>query len=157
MFPDLRPTSEKPEAVWDVINMMADFKLDIDFPCEVTPKEKFETEPLPIKRDSGRIRFRHYGKTLERMIDKVASMEDSEDKDIMINVIANHMKRLMSVHNKEGVDDERIFKDLEAFSLGRITINPDTYILDDVGDESVENQTSKNTAKRKKKNNKKKN
>lgn len=153
MFPDLKPTPEKPETVWDVINMMAGFKLDIDFPCEVTAKEKLEAKPDPIKRTTERIRFRHYGKILEEMIGKVAEMEDCEDKDIMIDIIANHMKKLMTIHNKEGVDDERIFKDLEAFSLGKIKLDAENYVL---ADYTSQEQPAQPAQKKKKKNNKKK-
>ena len=63
------------------------------------------------------------------MIDKVAAMEDGEEKDDLISMIAHHMKKLMMVHNKEGMTDAKILRDLYVYSGGRIDLNPETYVL----------------------------
>lgn len=154
MFPELKPTSEKPGTVWDVINILSDFKIDIDFPCEVADKEKLMTKPEPISSSRERIRFRHYGNITEKMIEETCMMDEGEDKEEMIWRIANHMKLLMCSRNSEDVDDRRIFSDLEAFSLGRIKLDPETYILEEYKVES-ENQSSTQPKKKKKVKNRK--
>lgn len=78
------------------------------------------------------------------MIDRVAEMEDGEDKDALISMIAHHMKKLMLAHNREGVDDARILRDLAEYSKGRIVLDPKTYILHEFRDVTpVETQKKK--------------
>ena len=41
------------------------------------------------------------------MIAKAATMEDNEERDALIRLIANHMKKLMLAVNPDGVDDAK--------------------------------------------------
>lgn len=152
MFPELAPTPDRPGAVWDVINMISDFKLDIDFPVAVTPGEKLRSKPSAIELDRSRIRFRHYGKIIERMIEKVSSMPESEEQKDLALLIASHMKKLMLQHNREGADDIKIFRDLECYSQGKIILSPETCVLPFFEIDSPETMTK--TRIQKKKNNK---
>lgn len=129
LFPELLSGEEGERKVWDHINFIADCKLDIDFPVEVTPQE--ESHPTPKKLEHGGIpiRRRLYGRNIQMMIDRVAEMEPGEEKDVLISMIAHHMKKLMLVHNKEGVDDGRILRDLAEYSGQRIVLDPQNYIL----------------------------
>ena len=75
------------------------------------------------------MRFRHYGKHIEKMVRKVADMEESPEKDLLVSMIAHHMKKLMLTHNKEGVSDAKVLRDLALYSEGRIDLDPETYLL----------------------------
>lgn len=115
---------------WDHLNIMARFELDIDFPVEVATKEDLETKPAPISVNSTPVRHRHYGRHLEEMVQKVADMENTPEKDILIEMLANQMKKdLMTADREMAVSDERVFRDLETISKGAITIDPSTYRL----------------------------
>lgn len=85
--------------------------------------------PEKIPYTSSDMRFRHYGKNIEKMIATVAALEDGEEKDVLISMLAHHMKKLMLQHNKEGVDDAKILRDLALYSDGRINLDPRTYLL----------------------------
>ena len=39
------------------------------------------------------------------------------------------MKKLQLIHNKEGVDDAKILRDLAVYSDGKINLDPKTYLL----------------------------
>lgn len=134
---------------WDHLNIMADFKLDIDFPCEVLTKE--EMNPIPNRIDYGNssVRYRHYGKNIEQMISRVADMPDGDDKDTLISMIAHHMKKLMLIHNKEGVTDAKILRDLAEYSNGKINLDPDTYLLHEF-QEAPAKESNKKSKKKKK-------
>ena len=53
------------------------------------------------------MKYRHYGKTLERMIDSAVEMEEGEKKDQLIRLLVNQMKS--PIHN--GIENQptRIF------------------------------------------------
>lgn len=129
MFPELIGEDNDRHKIWDHINIISGFKLDIDFPCEVLTQEKLNPKPAPIAYPSSRIRYRHYGKNIEQMIDILTEMEDGEEKDTLVSMIAHHMKKLMLLHNKEGVADAKILKDLAEYSRGKINLDPAVYLL----------------------------
>lgn len=129
LTPQQANTPEKEQKLWDHLNIMSHFSLDVDFPLNVLSKEELEPKPKAIPYSSNRIRWRHYGKNIEQMIQVVADLEDGPDKDILISMIAHHMKKLQFIHNKEGVDDAKILRDLAIYSGGKIDLDPDTYLL----------------------------
>lgn len=129
LFPELVRDNNDYSQIWDQINIISNFQLDVDFPCEVITKEKMNPKPYPIPYTAGPMRYRHYGKSIEKMIEVVGDMEPSEEKDVLISMIAHHMKKLMLIHNKEGVDDAKILRDLKEYSEGRIDLDPTTYLL----------------------------
>lgn len=129
MFPELTGDGNDYSQIWDQMNIMSEFSLDVDFPYDVITAEKLHPKPERIPYTASSMRYRHYGKNIEKMISTVADMEDGEEKDILISMIAHHMKKLMLTHNKEGVDDAKILRDLAEYSGGRIDLDPSKYLL----------------------------
>lgn len=129
LFPEIVADGNGMRKIWDHINIMSDFKLDIDWPCEVITADKVNPRPARIPYGTTRIRWRHYGKGIEKMIETVADMEPSQDKDELIWLIANQMKKQMLLHNKEGVSDARILHDLAEYSQGKIVLDAVNYHL----------------------------
>lgn len=129
LFPELIGEQGDRSQIWDQINIISEFNLDIDFPCEVITAEKMNPKPERIPYTASAMRYRHYGKNIEKMIEKVAEMEEGEERDLLISMIAHHMKKLMLTHNKEGVDDAKILRDLAEYSGGRINLDPSKYLL----------------------------
>ena len=125
MFPYLRDVNDFKHKLWDHVAIMSDFKLDIDFPYEILQAENLYTKPEPIPYKNSRIRFHHYGRTLEEMIEKVSEYEESEEKSELIRLIANQMKKCFLTWNKEVVDDRKIFDDLRLLSKGKLDISED--------------------------------
>lgn len=146
-FPELVGDNRDYSKIWDQLNIISRFRLDVDFPCEVITQEKMNPEPERIPYTASDMRFRHYGKNIEKMIERVANLEESEEKDLLISMIAHHMKKLMLQHNKEGVDDAKILRDLALYSNGKINLDPDTYLLH----EFQEVAPAKNSSKKRKK------
>ena len=129
LFPQLRDVDDFKHKLWDHLAIMSDFKLDIDYPYEIIRKENLRTKPDRIPYTLTPIRYRHYGKTLERMIKKCEDYPDGPERDQLISLLANHMKKSFLTWNKEVVDDDKIFKDLREYSHGRIDLSPETFRL----------------------------
>ena len=129
LFPHLRDVDDFKHKLWDHLAIMSDFKLVIDYPYEIIRKENLRTKPDRIPYTLTPIRYRHYGKTLERMIKKCEDYPDGPERDQLISLLANHMKKSFLTWNKEVVDDDKIFKDLREYSHGRIDLSPETFRL----------------------------
>lgn len=130
MFPQLRTETDYLHKLWDHLMIMSGFKLDVDFPFDdIIKEEHLETKPDPIKYELEPIVYRHYGKNIERMIERAATYPEGEERDALVMLLANHMKKLIYQINNEDVEDAKIFKDLERYSHGAIRLDPATHHL----------------------------
>ena len=131
MFPHLRDVNDFKHILWDHLAIMSDFKLDIDYPYEVVTEEDLNTSPDKLNYSRATMRYRHYGKLLEKMIVIAADMEDGEKKDFLIVQLTTQMKKSYSQWNKD-VDDEKIIADLFELSGGKIQLDNENYSIADV-------------------------
>ena len=129
LFPQLRDEADYKHKLWDHLAIMSDFKLDIDYPYEIIKEENLDQKPEPVKYKLEKIKYRHYGKIIERMINSACTYPDGEEKDALVMLIANQMKKQIVQINNEDVEDAKIFKDLELYSNGKIKLNPETHVL----------------------------
>ena len=81
MFPHLRDVPDFKHKLWDHLAMMSDFKLDIDYPYEIVKKELLYEKPKPVAYQQSFIRYRHYGKTVERLIDEAIKYPEGDEKN----------------------------------------------------------------------------
>ena len=132
MFPHLRDVNDFKHILWDHLAIMSDFKLDVDYPYEVLQKEDLYQRPPVVPYLENEIIYRHYGEILERLINKAAELEEGDEKEALIYMIANQMKRSYLTWNKDSVDDRKILKDLAELSEMRIVRDPETFKLAEV-------------------------
>lgn len=119
MFPDLPDQERK---LWDHLAIMSDFKLDIDYPCEVIKPEEFHVAPQNLLYRNSEIRNRHYGRIVEEMIAHALTLEDGEEKEYFVNLILIQMKKNYTAWNKDGVEDKKIIEDLKFYTGGAIDV-----------------------------------
>ena len=48
LFPNLRDENDFKHKLWDHLAIMSDFKLDIDYPCDVITEENLGSEPTKV-------------------------------------------------------------------------------------------------------------
>lgn len=130
LHPALRENRDYKHKLWDHLHFISNFKLDIDSPFEVPEPEQFERKPDPVPYPSGSIRYKHYGKIVEGLIEKAVKIEDEELKSDYVRFIANHMKLSHSTWSKEGVPDEVIFKALKLLSNGRLSVKEGVTLIE---------------------------
>lgn len=121
--PFLRDIPDFKHKLWDHLAIMADFKLDIDYPYNPPLPEILHEKPHKVPYCQRDIRYRHYGHTIELMIKKATEYEEGEEKEVLGYQLANHMKKSYLTWNKESVEDEKILDDLKIMSGGRINCN----------------------------------
>lgn len=148
LYPYLRDVAEYNHKLWDHLTIMSDFKLDIDYPYEQLSPNILREKPNEIPYAQFPIKYRHYGLIMEKMINKIPEYE-GEEKEILIQMLANHMKKSYLVWNKGAVEDEKIFADLEELLGEKIELNP-TFKLTET--RNILGNTSNNNKNKSKKN-----
>lgn len=144
MFPHLRDVPDFKHKLWDHLAIMSDFKLDIDYPYEVIKKENLNDKPDCVPYTNSSMHYRHYGKLLEKMLQKWQEMPEGEGKDRLIVYLANHMKKALTAWNKEAVDDEKILKDIMEYTHHEVPLTLDQLHLKDVPRENVQRKNKNN-------------
>ncbi len=131
MFPQLRDVPEFNHKLWDHLAVMSDFKLDIDYPCEIIAKEDLSVRPQSIPYPRGPIRYRHYGRYVPMMLQRAVEMPDGPEKGAFLFLIASNMKKYYLAWNKDGVEDRKIYDDIREYTRGEISIEEEDMRLAD--------------------------
>jgi hypothetical protein len=146
MFPHLRDVNDFKHILWDHLAIMSNFELDVDYPYETVKKENLYMRPPRLAYSNSNISYRHYGKMLEQMILKANKLEEGNEKDMLVGLLANHMKKSFMMWNKDTVDDRKILKDLYELSDGKIVLNEDSCKL--VEKKDIQSHNSSNNFKK---------
>ncbi len=120
--PHLRDVADFKHKLWDHLNIISEFKIDVDSPYPKPTQEAIHFKPDPLKYPQQRISFKHYGKTIELMIEKAKSIDDAPRRQHMVQAIANFMKMAYVTWNKDSVADETILNDLKILSKGELQL-----------------------------------
>jgi len=128
--PQIRDVGDFKHKLWDHLALIANFELDIDSPYPIPEPSKFVEKPKQVDYKLGPIRFLHYGRIIEMMIDVTAEKEDGEEKEYLTTLIVNQMKKSYITWNRGQVPDEVIIGDLLQLSRGRLKITPGVRILE---------------------------
>ena len=89
----LRDKEDYKHKLWTHLFIISDFQLDVDSPYPLPSREKLAEKPGNVAYPVKNIQFGHYGKTVEDMIAIAADKEPSEEREALIKVIAETMKR----------------------------------------------------------------
>ncbi len=152
--PHLRDIADFKHKLWDHLFIISDFKLDVDSPYPLPDREAIAKKPEKLAYPENNIRFKHYGKTIENLIEQAILIEEKEEKNALIRIIANLMKKTYLTFNRDSVNDELILADLKTLSQGKLQLEDTFEFLST--DEILSVDKSKrqtNTSKGKKNNN----
>jgi hypothetical protein len=121
--PQLRDINDYKHKLWDHLYIMSDFKIDVDSPYPIPVKENFESKPEKVNYPSMLIKYKHYGKIIEKLIDKAKDHEDGPIKEAITGSIAYHLKKSYLTWNRDSVDDDVILKDLATLSNNKLSLS----------------------------------
>ena len=106
--------------LWDHLHIMANYQLDVDSPYPKPKMEEQTSKPEKIAYKNSKIRFRPYGKNIENMIDKVIEMPEGEEKQTLIEMIAQQLKKSYNLfstsHTEKSKQDNTIVRVVPTFN-----------------------------------------
>ena len=130
--PQVRQSENYQQTLWDHLYLMSRKQLDIDWPYDVNNAEKISTKPQPMAHPQSEniSRYRHYGRLVGDVFEKLKTMPEGPERDELVRVTANQMKRDLLTWGHGSMDDERIADDLARFTDGKIQIDLSSFRLD---------------------------
>jgi len=122
MNPKVKESGDYRQKLWDHIFIISDYKLDVDAPYPPPSQEVLHARPRQFKNQQSPIRYRHYGKYIEQIIEKASQYPEGPEKEALIKTIANHLKKSYLNWNKNTVDDDVILGNLAELSKSRLKL-----------------------------------
>ena len=132
--PHLRDVPDFQHKLWDQLFIMSDFRMDVDSPYPIPSKDILTQKPDRLKYPQNFPKYRFYGNNIKYMIDVANSWEESDLKNALVLVIANHMKKSYLSWNKDTVSDEIIFEHLLELSGGKLNLSKSNEELSNTHD-----------------------
>lgn len=108
--------------IWDHLHIIAGYEMDVDSPYPMPKKETIEARPNNLSYSTNKIKYKPYGLNIEKMIQLAMTYEDGEEKDSLIENIANHLKKSYLNWNRDSVEDEVIVNHLAVLSDGKLNL-----------------------------------
>lgn len=143
MFPQNHENPDYKQKLWDHLAIMSNFRLDIDWPYDISGAAKIATKPEPLDYPMTQIPVRHYGKMLFDVFEHLKTMPAGEERDELVRQTANQMKRDLYQWSHGSADDEKIASDLARFTDGRIQLDLDTFTFEKLDMSQMQQQTGK--------------
>ena len=94
--------------------------------------DKILSKPEPIKLPQTHVRLRHYGHLVEQLLEKLQTMPEGEERNELVKVTANQMKRDLVQWGHGSMDDERVANDLARYTNGVIQLDLSNFKFDKV-------------------------
>lgn len=132
MFPQPAETEGYERKLWDHLALMSDFKLDIDYPYDIEEARTIQSKPAPMPYPMKRIPVRHYGSMMFEIFEKLKELPDGNEREELIRLAANQMKRDLVLWGHGSSDDEKVASDLANFTDGKVQLDLDSFKFDKI-------------------------
>ena len=146
--PHIRNNSDYEQTLWDHLYLMSNKQLDINWPFDVSEAEKFLSKPLPLPLPQSNIRLRYYGKLVSELLERLQAMPAGAERDELIRLTANQMKRDLAQWGNGTIDDEKVADDMAYLTGGAIQIDLNSFNFERL--QQVEQQPRRANGKKRK-------
>ncbi|KAA9345611.1 DUF4290 domain-containing protein [Adhaeribacter soli] len=120
--PSIGSVQDAQQKLWNHLFVMADGQLDVDAPFELSAMEYLNDKPQRVEIPTKVPKFKHYGKNVEALVQKVSEIENEDERRAGIIALGKLMKALYKAYNKDTVSDEVILSEMKILSQGKLNI-----------------------------------
>lgn len=130
MMPHSRENKDYRHKLWDHLALMSGFKLDIDYPVDITEAHNMLQKPAPMSYPMKRIPVRHYGNLMFEVFDLLKTMPQGKERTELTRLAANQMKRDLIQWGHGSSDNEKVATDLTDYTDGKVRIDLSRFKFD---------------------------
>jgi len=141
--PVIKEQGDNSQRLWDDMFIIADFNLDVNNPFPVPEREVVFRKPDRVAYPQSAIRFKHYGKNIEKLVREALKKEDPAEREEAILYLGKLMKTFYSNWNKETLDDSVILKDIQEMSGGALKLSIEKIREDNLFEKLYKDRTNK--------------
>lgn len=131
------------QKLWNHLAIISGFQLDIDYPYDISGAEQLSNKPDRVPYPTHNLSMRHYGKLLSATFERLKEMEPGMERDALVKLTANQMKRSLVQWGNGSSDNEKVASDLAEFTDGKIQLDLNTFKFDKVPPREPEKKRKK--------------
>ena len=120
-----KDTEDYDQKIWDDIFIISEFDMDVDSPYTRPEPSLLDKKPKRVPYSSNQIKYKHYGRSIELLIEKAIQLEDPQEKEGAVIVIGKLMKSFFHTWNKDLIEDEQVLMNIKRMSNNQLDINID--------------------------------
>jgi len=122
-----RSNGDYKRKLWDHLAIMSRFKLDIDWPYDISEAEKISQKPKPVEYPASKHPCRSTTGNWCWTVWQAEKHAGGDERDALVKYTANQMKRDLDQWSHGTVNEERVVSDLANFTDGKIQLDPATF------------------------------
>lgn len=122
LTPSIKEQPDNPQRLWDDLFIIANFDLDVNNPYPIPTPEVVFKKPMKMEYPKNDVRFRHYGKNIEKLVKEALKKDNDQERQEAIIYLGKLMKTFYGNWNKETLDDSVILRDIQAMSGGALNM-----------------------------------
>ena len=123
--PNVKGSPEYEQKVWDDLFIISNFELDVESPYPKPGSETLTKKPERVGYQNNNIRYRHFGKSIELLIEQAVELETDEEREGAVISIGRLMKSFYQTWNKDMIEDDQVIKMIDRMSEGKLNVNTD--------------------------------
>ena len=123
IHPNYKEVQDIPSKFWDDLFIISHFQLDVESPFPMPEKDAIGKPPQKVDYSNNNVKFRHYGKNIQMLIEKVGSMPENEERKRMEFQIFSLFKAFCLSWQKDNIEDNVLIEHIRLLSDGKINIS----------------------------------
>lgn len=112
---------------WEALFAIANQELDIESPCAIVRKTATAPSPLHYARDS--VRYRRYGRGLEKLMRQAVTLESQTEREEMVLHALYLMRNIHTEGTQDKPDTDEMLAQLERMSAGTLNVDAEKIKL----------------------------
>lgn len=122
--PGVRDNPDYKQKLWDHFYFLADYEIDIDSEYAIPERTELMSRPEEsMEYANHRSRFRQYGHNVDLMIKEALKVEDADERDALVNLIANIMRMQLQTADRDSNTEVTVLEHLRVISKGELDYN----------------------------------
>ena len=118
--PKMKDVLDYQHKIWDHLALISNYQLDIDYPFEIVKHDDKPISPRKLAYPKGHIHFKHYGRLIEKAMKNLEEMPDDKNREDLIQVLGNRMKRNLADWKGDGIEDAKVARDIAYYTHGAV-------------------------------------
>jgi len=108
---------------WDDLLMISDYTLDVDSPYPIPEKVTRNKKPQRPTYTKKPIKFKNYGRNVERLIQKAVDTEDPEEQEKMLIGIVRLMRNFSNEWRNDNVDSDTLLTSIMHMAGNKLIVD----------------------------------
>ena len=108
---------------WDDLFIISNYTLDVDSPYPMPEKAVFNKKTQRPSYTKQPIKFKNYGRNIERLIQKAVYTEEQEEQEKMVIGIVKLMKNFSNEWNNDNVDCDTLLTNIKYLAGNKLIVD----------------------------------